>query len=385
MLISTHSLAQSWELNDVSYLFPLPKISADKSLLLRPTDKGQQDILLPKNLMAKIEKLVIDYDAPKDEYAQLAVVGMRIDNCFKFLPPSTQYKEKCHPQIRLIWQPLDKEGQSEVRAFDASIHTFYDLTEIEFKNLAFDLKTLKIKTAQNGVSTAKLPLQVHPALTNPKTKSAFGSELKKIVLKYAGEKKLVRMTFMRLFTPEIWWVFGGLDKKRDGTWNPIVIPRQPQKEVRQEFFNDAFNEKIGMKGTIIPHLDPMPESINEVAKGYGIYPDTSEGKAMLKEALTTINKVDNPRLHSPATMDCVHCHITGPVEQWINKSFPKIKSDESRYVQDFVNRHNLINNTIGDHNKSLRSFGHLGKVPSINQRVINESAFVADELNKLNP
>lgn len=97
----------------------------------------------------------------------------------------------------------------------------------------------------------------------------------------------------------------------------------------------------------------------------------------------TINKIENPKLHSPATMDCAHCHIAEPLQIWLNDKYKARPTTESAYVQEFKGKHNLSNTTRkNDHNKSLRAFGYFGELPSINQRVINESAEIADELNR---
>lgn len=376
-LVAQVSFAQSWEVNDVSYLFPL-KMEQDS--LLKVTSSGERGELIPQRVLKNIDRLVMSYDAPKDEVTSLRAMGMRIDPCFKYVATST----KCSPQLRLVWQPTDNL-QSQAKTYDAAIHAFYDLSETEFKELTTQLKLLKLKNASASVLTDKLPLGVHPGFTNPKTKNYFLTDLKKVILRFAGEKNLARLTFMRLLTPMIWWEFGGFDKSKNGEWARFNIPRHPTDEIKQDFFNDDFNVQVAMKGTIIPHRDYMgyPDDFSDVIHGYSIYPETAEGKKLINKSLVTINKIENPKIHSPATMDCVHCHIAEPLQIWLNDKYKARATTESAYIQEFKGKHNLSNTTRkNDHNKSLRAFGYFGELPSINQRVINESAEIADELNR---
>jgi hypothetical protein len=250
LVVIQNSYAQNWQINDVSYLFPL---KSETDSLLKISSSGTQGELLPQTVLKNIDRLVMSYDAPKDEATSLRVMGVRIDPCFKYVATSS----KCSPQLRLVWQPTDKLQTKEAKTYDAALHAFYDLSEEEFKSLASLLKNLKDKNAKNGLTTAKLPLGIHPAFNHPKTTSYFIQDLKNIILRFAGEKKLTRITFMRLLTPMIWWEFGGLDKNKNGEWVRFNIPRHPSDEIKQDFFNDDFNIPVAMKGTIIPHRDHM--------------------------------------------------------------------------------------------------------------------------------
>lgn len=376
-LLFTQMAFARFELNDVSYLFDLPQAS-ESNYLLRPNDVGMNGTLFPKKISAPISDLVISYDAPEDNYEALRVVGMRVDPCFKY---QIELVEVCHPQIRLIWQPI-RILDNKVSTFDAAVHTFYDLQESEFKLLISKLQKLKNKFK---VSTRNIPLSVHPALLNKKTRNDFSRELKKIILETAGETKLRRFTFMKFLTVNIWWSFGGMDRDVNGNWKPLSIPFVHSAENKQDFFNDDFHESVGMRGTIIPSIDHRHDNLSEITQGFSLQTNT-EGIKKIKNALTIINRIENPNIHHPATIDCVHCHIAGPTKTWLEKKFTdvikEIKTSDS-YTQEFLFQNNLSNPTHDKNfNKSLRAFGYMDDSPSINQRVINESSFVADELNR---
>src|SRR5690606_32624581 len=151
-LSTTLCFGATWELNDVSVLFPLPKESDGKSFLLKASDTGERGKLFPQNQRDTISDLIISFDRPEpdDIYESIRVLGMRIDPCFKF---TSLPIEKCHPQLRLVWQPTAGLGTKDVTSFDAAIHSFYSLSNQEFSQLKKELQNLKWKNAKYNVST----------------------------------------------------------------------------------------------------------------------------------------------------------------------------------------------------------------------------------------
>lgn len=374
LLVTFTTLSHAaWELNDVSYLMALPKKAGAKTSLLKT--KG----LFPQSHSQYFEDFVMGPDRPNlnDFFEPLRVVSMRIDPCFKF----TDLKnEKCNSQLRLIWQPIMDEGKASVKALDAAVHGFFALSPNEFKALSKKLQDLKSKNQKSGIFTKHLPLAVHPAYANSSRAEDFHQELKDIITTFASEKNLVRFTFMKLATTDIWWTFGGMDKNKDGTWSDLKIPRLDPSITKQEFFNDAHDDGQGMKGTIIPEPIDEKNNISTFITGWGLSEET------MKRSIVSMNRIENPRIFHPANMDCVHCHITGPTRIWMESKHPQLLK-KTQNAQDFYSSipflgHNITNVTFNKkNNKSLRSFGYFGSAPSINQRVINESAAVADDLN----
>lgn len=373
----------NWQLNDVSTLFPLPKASDSENFLLKASDKGPAGELFPRSQEDAISSLIISYDRPDDVYESIRAVGMRIDPCFKFtnLPI-----EKCNPQIRLVWQPVGKIGTDAVTTYDGAIHTFYALTQSEFSYIKNEIQKIKRKNLDYKIRTEGKPLSVHPAFLNTARRASFNQEIKNLILKFAGEKRLVRFTFMRLLTTDLWWEFGGRDLSPAGVWGHTVIPKLASDQEKQEFFNEAAFEPTSLRGTILPNVNVPLDNLEHLIPGYGVRDDQA-GRAIVQEGIVSINRIENPNIHHPATLDCVHCHITDPAKIWMEKEKPELlkKAQNSKfaYVQDFIGRHNLRNVTNDkSHNKSLRAFGYYKNKPSVNQRAINESAAVADFLNK---
>lgn len=384
-LSTTFAYSATWELNDVSILFPLPKEKDGSSFLLKTSDSGKNGRLFPLNQREVISGLIIGFDRPEpdDIYESVRAVGMRIDPCFKFtaLP-----MEKCHPQLRIVWQPTAGLGSKNATTFDGAIHSFYALSNLEFSALKKDLQNLKFKNAKYKVSTAGKPLHIHPAFLNNSRRHSFNNELKEIILKYAGEKKLVRFTFMKLLTNDLWWEFGGRDLNPAGFWTHTEIPKLDKNQDKQEFFNEESFKPTAMRGTVLPDVEGERDNLKDLIPGYGMR-NLEVEKQLMKEGITSINRIENPNIHHPATLDCVHCHIAEPTKIWMEKekseTLKKVNHSQAAYIQDFIGRHNLTNVTNDkSHNKSLRAFGYYKNRPSINQRAINETASVADFLNK---
>ena len=129
-------------LNDVSILLPLPQ-SKEWDLLPKPETMGGKGALLIREIFNQVPQLLA-FASNDEVYSAMRAVGIRIDPCFTegYVPV------RCQTQIRLIWQPLS-DTDNETSTFDASLHTFYQLTETEFKSLVDELKKLKA-TAGGG-------------------------------------------------------------------------------------------------------------------------------------------------------------------------------------------------------------------------------------------
>ena len=382
--LTSSAIAQTpnWELNDVSYLMSLPTTSDSSNFLLKPSSRGIHGTLLPTTHESFLKDIVTDlYDSPDNDFQVLRAVAMRVDPCFQFKADPTV---KCASVLRIVWQPLNLKT---LTTYDAAVHTFYKLTDLEFKALKTKLQDLKKKNLTLGITTEARPLNIHPAFENSSRRNTFNSDLQKIILSTVGEKKLVRFTVMKQMTRDLWWQFLGREKVGP-IWKDMQIPRLREGDTTIDFFNDEFTMPLGMRGSYTPSDRKFTsDDLTELIRGPDIKNDEYDIKA-LKSGLKAINRIENPRIHAPATMDCMHCHITEPTRVWAEHVAPKLvkqfQTTEGLYVQTFGRKHNLSNPTVSKkNNKSLRAFGYFGSTPSINQRTINESAAVAEDLNKI--
>ncbi|MBL7554475.1 MAG: hypothetical protein JNM24_01540 [Bdellovibrionaceae bacterium] len=377
----------TWNLNDVSYLMKIPnKVTETTVHLLSPYSKGSKGELLPHAIFQRLPTLNNAGNGMEIAYKQeLKVVSIRIDPCPNSFDPSL-----CQPEIRLIWQPLEID-RDENRWFaqDAAVHTFYKLNHDQFATLKKELWQLKMINQSKAISTHKLPLQVHPALLNETTAQNFNKTLNTILLKNCGEENLVKVTFMSLLTPNVWWRFGGI-VPGSAKWENLKIPRLIP--TFQDIFNSAFepvsmihNPGVEMDAIFNIHPDNYPENDNifEVINRGFRYNDDND-YPVFKNKLDAVERFRNPHFSNPNTLDCASCHYADATKFYSEKRFPTLKDVNSYYAFKNPNSSlfNLENNTIAkEATRVVRAFGYFDNKPAINQRTINDSAESAHWLN----
>lgn len=360
------SSALAWDLNDVSYLLPLPQ-KTEQDFLLKVDSHGNRGALLPPDVLQDIPALSNDLD--NDQQAGLLrVFGARIDPCFPLPTP-----RDCQRQLRLVWQPLTRDPNTHaVSTIDAAVHSFYVLGKNEFADLLRDLQSWK-KTYP--ASTAGLPLRVHPAWRSDHDASLKAFE--KLILKYAGEKNLIRVTTMILGGADNLWTFVGFQRE-SGKMRPLRIARLSLSE-SQTFVNssspfDSFRGGFAPK----PH---GADTLNNLISNSAVMTPLQE--RTLREEAAAAARIENPKIYTPETMDCVSCHTAQTARLWTERNLQNWGLAALNTPDAYVNaRYDLRNNSPEIWNThSLRAFGYFGREVSVSQRLINESAAVADALN----
>jgi len=363
LMLGQMDFCQAWDVNDVSMLLTLPT-TLQSDALLSPDTEGSAGILLPESDLKLVPQLLAS-----GEHVNLFVVGVRFDPCFPGVSPSG---EPCHFQIRLIWQPLTEEANG-VLAQDAAIHSFYELSESEFNVLLKQIATLN---SSLGISVAGLPLQVSPYLQAQGYKSAYWQKLRSLLLSYTGEHRLSRITFMSQAAANEMWDFGEFDINHGKlTRGPI-----PRIQTRVQAFINKSEGVSEFSGGERPAPSDDPDSLTSILN---LSSSLTEGDFnLLRASADSIYKIENPRLNSPETIDCASCHIAQASRIWEQRKFQNLHLDQSPFqFQSSFNLSNLSSSQDSTH--LLRAFGYQGKEMAINQRVINESAAVAEKLNQL--
>jgi hypothetical protein len=365
--VQVHAASAVWDLNDVSYLLPLPKtIGKDLHLTLDAPARGGS--LLPSTIIQKMPLLAL-HQSKEQSIASLRVLAVRIDPCFPLPTP-----QACQRQMRLVWQPFET-FKGNIRSVDAALHSFYILSDDEFSSLLQDINAWKNKYP---VNTSGLPLQVHPAWGVDGDQSPSLVEFQNIVTKYAGAQNLSRMTLMVLRGGGDMWTFAGFDFA-DGAMNQITIPRLNRPS--QAFVNFAIPTDHFQNAQIAPAIrsgGPMISTLirnsDEIMTG---------NDQALKTEMQVLAQFENPHSFNPENLDCVSCHITQQVRNWAVKARADIQLAEVYSSIRYQNyKYNLSNITEHQLNtRDIRAFGYFNRDASISQRVINESAATADAVN----
>jgi hypothetical protein len=361
----------AWDLNDVSYLLPLPTHIEDPNLL-RISAQGKGGELIPAGLIEYIPFLTPNIDK-QGAREQLRLLAVRIDPCFPLPTP-----QSCQKQIRFVWQPLENDFDGNVRSVDAALHSFYVLSDKEFAAL---LKDLKIWKNKNGVQTDYLPLQTHPAWSHDGTASPALASFHKVILKYAGASNLTRVTAMLLRRGGLMWTFIGYDVVGDQL-TPFDIPRLQGKQA-QGFINLAFPPDKFSNGGISP-FPRGDDIVNTLVMGSDLLGAKDED--VIRNESRAAFRIENPQVFNPENMDCATCPVAQPAIHWVLNNQPQLKVDQIWDADIYKNlKYDLRNPSPGVANtQRIRGFGYFNNELAISQRVINESAEVADSLNQSN-
>ncbi len=368
--------AQSWGMNEVSQLLPLPQI-AEFDFLLRASDRAERGELLPNSVFRFLPPLTDQADQDQIYQHNLKVIGIRFDPCFS----EGVTPQKCRHQIRLVWQPLIMVGD-HVTTLDTAIHTFHEFSDSEWSGILAELNLLFSEVRTNHRRSWLLsPLQIQPLILSEGYSGNYWKRLRALVLKSCGETNLIRVTAMTVRMSRL-WTFMGLDRTTNG-WSLIHIPTLDiERPVSQTFM-------ITPEGM---------ENLEEFAGGISYLPKTEalwlrlasdslrvkelQSRSELKSIIRRAIRLENPRLHNPGTADCVSCHLAQTVRLWGEKNFGDWNwQKEFESDRFFESSRNLQNLSVRPFQiDRMRAFGYFGADPILSQRVIHETALVADAL-----
>lgn len=348
-------------LNDVSILFPLPAAAALDALWM-PTAAGARGPLLPPERYADLPRLHV-FQTPEETYARLRVVALRLDPCFVTGPA-------CRHQVRLTMQPVVYDAFLDtVRADDAAVHLFYDLSAAQFAAL---LDELRAATAAAAVATDG-PLRVHPILAAEGLHGPFAARLRAAVLRHAGAETLTRVTFMQLQNFNVnEWVFGGFEVA-GAALEPIQIV--DAGATRQRFINVILESDEDF----VASVDPPALGADDLSLLFHSNTARAAEPAAIAAAERAALRIENPDVHSTETVSCVACHTATQARLWTERSLGR---DTAGHPDRYTAAADLtLTSETTRVPGSLRAFGWLHQRVAISQRTVNESAAVVAALN----
>ncbi|MBK6517443.1 MAG: hypothetical protein IPM79_10525 [Polyangiaceae bacterium] len=344
---------------DVSILFPLPAPPLRTSLI-GAEESGTLGPLLPKEIYLELPYVdaLLSNEAT---YPFLRVVSIRFDPCFPGLG------EPCHAQIRLVMQPVTVSDDGEfLETLDAAIHTFYELPIDQWEGCLADVVGAREASSVEGEPV----VGVHPALLTEGVEGAFMTSLREVLLRCAGQQNLTRVTFMGLENLGSRWRFGGYDISA-GELVPMVVVGFDEEVVEQTFFNDDATGMTFLEATVSP-ASPSPDEFALFLSSTRLETSTEEERL---DAFRALLRVENPTLNSPATVDCVTCHLAMPVRDFVERTYG-LSGDglEESFVSDVIGR-------TAAGTTHLRAFGYFEDKPSISQRTVNETSATVHYVN----
>lgn len=381
---------QSWSLNDVSILFPLPdsQMPVD-DFSIKPDMLIKNGSLVPGDLYQKIPTL--DDSGPGNETlykTELRVVAIRLDPC-----PAEPSVVRCRPELRLVWQPVYRVSSSQDHVLwstrDTAIHTFYRFEEYEFDQLMSKFWAVKSALAVQGVETESLALQIHPGFLSPRTRAKMLSEIKLIFAAHLKSEQIYKITFMRLLTPQVWWRFEGFVKENN-VWKKVGIPRVDMtfedifnSAPEEEGLSETFGKKMDAIFNILPDSYPKEDDLTEVIN-HGFRQNSSVDRPTFMSSISAIERFQNPHFTNPHTLDCASCHFADSTRLYIDSQFSDLSQFTTPFSYQNSGQHNISNTTEKIRGtRVVRAFGYFGHEPAIMQRTINDSAESANVLNNM--
>lgn len=346
-----------FDLNDVSFLFPLPSGPAARGDLLGIASSGARGELLP---LALFDQLPAPLSSFRDVApAELRVVAARVDPCFVSAPGGP-----CRAQLRLVVQPLRPDAEP-TRADDAAVHLFYDLGEPGLAELVAALDELRGLAAGR---TRCRPLGVHPVMAVEGLTGPYALRLRQAILDAAGATNLARIAIMQLQQPGSVWRFHGFDVV-NGELERFAVPRTGGGESQAFSLSDT---EVGRA-----FLDPEPSP--------GLIPLLFDPAAIRAAPATTLAAaggeavaIEDPRRRDTTDTDCVSCHLS---QRALHNALA-VRDFRPDGEPPYANPgHDLSRPDDRLGAGSQRAFGYFDGAASITPRAVHESAEVADALS----
>lgn len=399
---------RTFDVNDVSYLWPPPTTAADLNSMINGNlssadGKGRLwpetvfRLLLDTATSFTVEgsagTFQIRFDGFEKEFADPAtwkLVGFRVDPSAPGGHAGFVSQFGSTPQLRLIYQPVTLVNGS-VTVHDVTAHLAFSYTkpsgspfpaipDRDAMLAIFDeLHSLKL-FAEAGGSKTSGPLRVHPALAA--RVSGFVDRVRIFLPRAAAKGQLTDLAFMGIEPPEPWIFFAMRRRVADGAFVRVASKAVGGRDAQMLVLSG---------GTPVM---PQPTTFNVPGLG-GVStaplfrpdagtllstPAISVAGAPLHHNIPDI--IANPTMAHVLNTDCVSCHTESTRRQIlkISESDPKFRYAPPPGVSGVDDAH------LPQSVWNVRNFGwftRAGKIlPTISRRTANESAEAADFVNR---
>jgi hypothetical protein len=280
-------------LNDVSYLFPLPKTDAELKSLLTFASTGAHGALFPRTIYDPIITHLTELTDAEESYQRSHVVAMRLDPCAAHL--SAKPNEPCESEVRLTTELTDSPGGFS----DGGVHLVYRVEAAELSVMLSEL--LALKPTAFADLTAE-PLGPHPIMKKEGLSGPFARGVKDVILKHVGGDRLIKVTTVIAGRSGNDWFFDQYEKQGKA----FVATNIPTLNVASTGFDEFAQPNSGGRDTQLHDIDP---------KGFPLELANSDSAkklppAKMKAALERLAALEDPNLYSSLSVECVSCHLT---------------------------------------------------------------------------
>lgn len=340
-----------YSLYNLSVLLPLPKEKIEDSWGLDARGCGQP--LLSQELFAQVPMLVRVPYKIEQQYHDVRLVAVRFD--------------PIQGETRLVFQPLIWEewgiDQKGFWAEDAAVHLFFKTSKetiVKWQNL------MRTKFG----SPTPLLLGVHPHFRR-------GGDMRDLdfVLCHLAEVAPFKLTFMNVRGRRVLWAFGGFSIDRvDGQ---LVRGKDVDIPNAENIFVDSQDAKMSVQriakfaGTLRAGLLPKPNRGDHLMATFNAGPNNEIPYPAGVRA--TVDRIENPALNTPKTVDCVSCHATEFTRIWLERRYNTKPSDQEYPLTKAYSIDTSVSTVARQNSAGFRSFGYLDREAVVSRRVLNES------------
>ena len=415
-------------LNDVSVLFPYVEHPELFEITPKLNSKPDNDAwgFLPANTIDAIHRALkndeilrtnegfayggvsdqphVEQQFIKNQLEDFRVVSFRIDSCANLTKLSLtklDVETNCHAEFRLVWQAMEpRDGR--IHARDVNLHLIYELSQNRFKELVASLRDIKQRLdPEASISPTTSPLGANPLMVDKRTSDEAIASYLSIIKTFATVDTLKSIAAMGDSAPNFagHWPMLMMDIKQ-GQWvaRPLenVALSEQVKTGRKPIFLD--NGKVEMVEVAVKESVKTVQRING-GMGDLMNPEPfglvnlpfkdrfklyrNEGDISLLEAYQdNLEQRADPHMHSVSTLDCGSCHTIDQDKQSLLESVEELKENQELQSTFRLSNWNLEKVYPTPSRTSLQMFSmFLGRY-SVRQRVINESALVAERIRQ---
>lgn len=350
-------------MNDVTMLVPLP---ADPSVAVVEKLDFDRDTMVERT---RFISFVIAGDMAPKTGEQLVmgdyhVVGVRFDLCDRGTEPC---KDGEDGRLRLVLQGLyTRDGATG--AFDIGVHLFFRIPAEELPDVVAELRRL----AELQDAPLDAPLGVNPALAAGDEE--YATRLRTLIDRYAYRDNIMRFTTLGQIRESgaFAWVARGMERHYDELVD-FPIPEMGLVNFKQRI-------QLGGGDTVFD-IQPMAPTAAAPALNGLTWPATTPEQKLA--ALDALAEIDNPRLRANSNTQCMGCHIASFLgDHRARESGIDASALPSRFASA---RDTTISGLVLQDARVVRGLGWAATAPIVSQRVANETALVADEMEQRFP
>lgn len=419
LLFCSASQAESphLDVNDVSFLWPVPNTPQEVSALLSAElklDSGED--IWPADLFdqviagAKTAQVIgadglakkISISTAITTRKNWKIAGIRIH-------PSSLGTSDAHvgmfgsaASLRLIMQPVETKG-NRVIVHDFAAHVVFTFItnpptspvpsipdEKAFGGIVDDLRAIKAKLAAAGVDTTGQKLSVHPGFEG--NVPGFQEDVAALLKKHLKKSRLGVVSFMGIRTPEP-WIFFSMGRGLDGRMATKPVKGNfgsSQKPMAQMFFVRIRDNMISPEPVAVPNdpatlsTAPLFKSNVEQKLGLQALPGASGENKKIKFR-DIPDRIANPDLHHNFNTDCMSCHSESTRRRDLSLPASKFAFKQPEGISGLDENMLPAAESLS---WNVRNFGWFpdffqGKtVATITQRSANEAMASADFINR---